>query len=128
MANYQETAESGTSWVRATSVHIHNPLGGTPSISFEEEQVLVVGDKTFRNGYGNMVNRLHKTFDPSGFINLRHPVTGQLIGQTVTHEQLYVLLHSLYMEMAEARDAALAASANPPAPAPEPEPIGPIPE
>jgi hypothetical protein len=46
-------------------------------------------------------------FDPvAGLFPLVNPETGEPLGQTMTHAQLYVALHSLYMHLAQERDAA----------------------
>jgi len=47
MANYKETGVMGTRWTRCNVVHIANPLGGTPMVTFSEEDVVDMGDTKF---------------------------------------------------------------------------------
>ena len=41
MANYKESAISGTKWIRSNRVSLDNPYQGIPSILFDEEQITV---------------------------------------------------------------------------------------
>lgn len=106
--DYKFQEGSATSWRRAYSVNIQNPTGGSPSILFHEEDVFSMG--------GELITRpvispgLLGVFDASAEIPLVNPETGDLTGQTATHQDLYVLLHSLYMQLARERDAREAAA------------------
>lgn len=106
MANYQETTSPSTTWKRANQVIINNPLGSnTPKlIRFFEETVVVVGENTFQASAGN-VSTLYK---PDSVINLRDPATGQKTGNVVNQSLVYQALYSLYLDIAEARDAGVA--------------------
>lgn len=120
MADYKESSISGTSWVRCKTVTITNPIAGTtqqdarpghmgeiiavvPTVYFQEEKVLQIGtDKILTDsGYCS------KEFDAvNGSIPLRNPSTGDLLGTSVSHSELYVILYSLYLQTAMERDAA----------------------
>lgn len=100
---YQEQTATGTTWVRCKSLTIDNSLTSAPTANFQETRVTEVNGK-FSEQY---VSGLVKAFDPvNGVIPLRNPETGELIGTTATHADLYVILYSLYMQTALARDAA----------------------
>lgn len=112
MANYKETNLAGVSWVRCKNITITNPIAGAvesgslkpliPTAYFKEEKVISI------DGIQNTIDVgiCYKSFNPTDVINLRNPETGELIGTTATHEELYVLLYSLYLQTAEERDAA----------------------
>lgn len=101
MANYKETPVSGTKWQRCRQVVIDNPIGGAPYVTFNEEQVVNLGDESFiRNVQGMKVD-----FVQDEVINLLDPVTGAPTGETMTQGKLYQAFYSLYIAKALARDA-----------------------
>jgi hypothetical protein len=102
MPNYRETPVSATKWRRSHQVTISNPLDHPEesSITFHEQDVIVEGtDVIFTNAGGVSAN-----FSPVGSFNLLNPVDNSVIG-TMTHQELYIALYSLYMQTATARDA-----------------------
>ena len=105
MANYKEVTVAGAKWVRAWQVNIENKYGQVPKCTFFEETIVEVGD-------GEPVSKLipgqiQEMFsDPTTEFNLIHPVTGDVIG-TATYQDIYVVLSSLYLDLAAKRDAAL---------------------
>ena len=103
MADYRETDVSGTQWQRCCAVHIQNPYGQTPQITLQEEQLTTVNGQLFQKGAGG----INITFDPNEVINLLNPATGEALGTTMTHGQMYTALWSLYIAKADARDAAV---------------------
>ena len=107
--NYKETTVTGASWVRANSVTVHNPLGGTGTIRFNEERVIVLEDKSIFEPVGSVQERLTEDKRSKVFA-LKHPETLEVVGQA-TYEQVYLLLHSLYLHLAAERDASVDSSA-----------------
>ena len=120
--NYKETGLSGTSWVRCNSLTIRNPIVGTtemksnpvtrileivpanPTISFQEEKVISIDGTQSIIPIPNIT--CSAEFDAvNGSIQLRNPETGDLLGTSVSHQELYVILYSLYLQTALARDA-----------------------
>lgn len=99
--NYRETNIAGTSWQRACRVVIENPLNGTPHILFVEEQVVNVGDDRITRPVANVSCQ----FNPTATIPIINPETGLPTGATATHRDVYAILYSLYMQLANARDA-----------------------
>lgn len=100
MSNYKQSSSVGTSWQRACRVVIDNPLGGTPVANIVEEEVVSLGGKTITTPCSN----LYVDFDPAAEIALIDPETGMPTGETRSHVDLYVMLHSLYIQAARLRD------------------------
>ena len=87
---------------------ISNELDLTPSISYQEEDVVTVGEQQFKT---QIMSSVWASFDPTAEIPLVDPDTGLATGETRTHKDFYVLLHSLYIQQANARDDAATAAA-----------------
>lgn len=108
--NYQEIATSGSMWTRSNKVTISNPYNQTPSVHFEEERVIQLD-----GGAAPITNPnprfLSANFDATASFPLLDPVTGEPTGATATHQELYVMLHSLYIKTATDSDAQAAADA-----------------
>lgn len=85
MPDYKETQITGKSWQRAVRVVIENPLGGTPSILFVEEEVINTGSGTITRPVAN----LSAAFDEANQL----------------HIDIYNKLNELYTILREARDA-----------------------
>ena len=103
MPDYQETPVAGTKWQRCNCVHIDNPNGGQPMVTFAEEEVVALGGESFTKPATQIVF----PFDPSDVIQLRNPQDGELSGQSITAADVYVALYSFYIQKAYERDAAL---------------------
>lgn len=101
MPNYKEQQVAGSRWNRAVRVVIDNTYGSTPVIDFVEELAMTDGTDVLVKPLG----RLSMRFDPSATVELVNPETGESIGQT-TQSDIYVALHSLYIQLAKARDVA----------------------
>lgn len=100
MANYKETAISGSEYQRCCEIHIINPVGKTPSVEFKEQKIAVVGDNSIETPVGSIVI----SFDPAKIIELRDPQTGDLTGATTTFAEVYTILYSAYIQEALVRD------------------------
>lgn len=123
--DYREQTTEAKTWRRASSVLITNPAPGmgAPAISFHEEDAVLVGARTITTpASGAGPGGLRAAFDPDGSFPLLNPATGEPLGSDMGHMQLYVALHSLYMHLASARDAAAIEAAKPP-PEPTEEPL-----
>lgn len=101
---YRQEAAAATKWRRGSGVIIFNPLGAPASIFFQEEDVVQLPGSTLITKVDND-GLMNQQFVAGGTFPVRNPETGELTGQTATHEQLYALLYSLYMQTALARDA-----------------------
>ena len=84
-------------------VIIRNPLEGTKSISFREELVGLLGTETVRRDAGEVAESFTPENSTTSF-QLLHTDTGAILG-TATYQDLYVMLSSLYLALAEKRDA-----------------------
>jgi hypothetical protein len=122
MADYKDTTVEGTAYVRCPQFIGWNPYGGTPSISFAEEQVInLTGGQTIRqpaSGFTAMLTPETATNE----IPILDPTTGLPTGTSVTFAQVYGIMYSVYIQLAKERDEAAAAPAPAPAPTPEPAP------
>jgi hypothetical protein len=104
MSKYKESAVAGSKWTRSRGVTILNPLEGGQEAIFQEEEVVSLGDGTTMN---RDVGACSMAFDPvAGRIPLLNPTTGEPIGTEFNHADLYIVLYSLYIQAAKARDAA----------------------
>ena len=104
MSNYKETEVTGTTYVRCNFIEIQNPINQTPTVSFSEESVVVLGEDKILTI--PISQPLHVTFDPMKSISVIDPETLLPTGETVLMAEIYVLLFSAYIAEATARDAA----------------------
>jgi hypothetical protein len=100
MAQYQEQTGQGQVWQRCYSIMVDNPLGGPATITFNEEKVMVIGEEVVKNP----LTMCRKKFNSPMTFPLRNPQTGEPTGQTMTHLEVYKILHSLYIHTAMQRD------------------------
>lgn len=101
--NYQQTTVTGEAWTRAARVVIENPLDATPSVNFVEERVINLPDQQVKTPTANVVEPFA---DPTEAFDLLDPETGAVIG-SATYQDVYVMLHALYLHCAAKRDAAM---------------------
>lgn len=105
MANYRETTQPCTSYVRAASLQCLNILGGDKIIQFSEETVFMLPDgTTARAHYGDCSAVLTADNSRETFA-LRDPVSGDPTGLTMSYMDVYTALMSLYYHVAAERDA-----------------------
>lgn len=100
MADYRETTVAGIAWQRCKSVRIDNPRDGAKTAYFEEERVIAFGNESQARDVG----QVSREFSPTATIPLLNPETLEPTGATVTHQDLYVILFSLYIQVATDRD------------------------
>lgn len=106
MADYRETSIAGTSYTRGHSLYFENPANSNPSLLIREETVINLADRTIYEPAGEIRKVVT---DLSVEFPLRNPATNEIIeGQTMTYQDLYVGLYSLYWYLALERDAAAA--------------------
>ena len=106
MANYNESNVTGTKWTRSSGGTFGNPYQGMPSIYFSEEEVILLADGTVvkqsigRPPQGVLGATLS---DPTKVFNVLDPSTQAVVG-TSTYQEVFNLIHSLYMALATERD------------------------
>lgn len=109
MANLNEQTVSGTAYQRAYRVFIANPKDGTPSIQFDREKILTIGDEVI----SKPMDSLSKLLLPENYANefpLLDPATGdEIAGEMRTFADVYQILYSLFIQTANVYDAAVAA-------------------
>lgn len=99
MPDYKETNIVTKSWRRSNRVQITNSVGVPPMIEFTEEDA--VNDGILTNVYP--AGFIKANFIPENTFDILNPETGEVVG-TATHMDVYVLLHSLYINLAVQRD------------------------
>ena len=103
MSDYRQTAVTGTSYTRGRSMYFENPSDGIPSLLVREEQVTTLADRTLFEPCGEIRKAVT---DFSVSFPLRDPSTSGIIpGATMTYQDLFVGLYSLYWHLAQERDA-----------------------
>jgi hypothetical protein len=100
MPNYKESNVSGVSWQRCHIVTIQNQLELSKKIDFQEEQVIDINGKI----YHEWVAGCSKDYDANASFPIIDPTTGLETGQTMSHQDLYLALYSLYIQTATERD------------------------
>ena len=79
MPNYAPAPVAGTAYRRANAVILGNPLGGSPSVAFQEEDIVIAGGATFATPAGT----LNLPYDPAAVVQVLDPTTDQPTGMTV---------------------------------------------
>lgn len=102
MANYNETPVVGSTWTRCSNIYIANSYGVTPTITFGEQQLIAIENQPPL--VVNTNTSCSTEFQASANIQILDPATGDPTGQTVTQQELYNILYSLYIATAKARD------------------------
>ena len=104
--DYQQSNVSGVRWRRFGNVSISNPLGGSPTVSCAEQEVVALGDREIAYGVGN----LDFPFDPDFSFEVLNPVTNEPTGSMASGATVYALVYSYVLAKAKERDAAAAAA------------------
>jgi hypothetical protein len=113
MNKYAPTQNPGDTRTRARYIGIWNPLVGQPTIDILEQQVvrLADGERVLADTPG--ITGI--PFDPAEVVELRHPETDEMLGQTTTAGAIMAGVYSWCRGRQERRDAAGEDSTNDPA-------------
>lgn len=84
---------SGTKWTRRHTVNISNQLNSQKTINFLQEQVFDLGSNILKQH----IDVCQVQFNPTQSFNLLDE-SDQPTGQTMTHQQLYQAINSLYVD------------------------------
>lgn len=117
--NYKEQTEQGQVWTRCYRVEVSNPYNGASSVNMFEETIINIAGETITKP-GRL---LTKAFNPTEVIELVNPMTGEPLGATITHQDLYVMFYSLWLKTAKDRDQSEAGFTLAPIPATEIPPV-----
>lgn len=96
MPNYKQNAVTGETYQRANQVVVDNPLGGTPRISFLEQEVITLSDGRV---ILNQVPGCGIDFNAGDTFPLVDPATDLPTGESVTHADLQTMIYSLYKQL-----------------------------
>lgn len=101
--DYRKAAIAGEEWQRCLHVECNNPYAGTPTIRFDEERRMLLGNGTT---IGVPAGSVTEEFtDPAVLFPMLDPVTNAPIGQDASYGALYAMLFSVYIYLAKRRDA-----------------------
>ncbi len=96
MPDYQEAQVTGKSWRRCHRLVAENPLGGTPAITYAQQDVIQLGgDEHITRDAGLLVASL-KSGTAGQTFPVLNPATGETVG-TMTEAQLFAALHSHFL-------------------------------
>ena len=108
MADYRESSVEGTSWTRAFLIEVNNPVDGISAITFHEEQAIRVPNlPVLTQRSGQVVNAFTQE-NAATLFPVYDADTGDPISQT-QYRQVRNILYSLYLHIAQQRDAEIAA-------------------
>lgn len=105
MPDYKESTIPCTSFVRAYAVSCLNPRNGSKMIQFQEETVLRLPDGTESFLRAGECSKILSADNAATAFPLRDPGTGDPTGATMTYQDVYTVLMSLYYHVATERDA-----------------------
>lgn len=97
MINFDKLTATGITWTRCNRVMIDNPYGSPKSCKFFLEDLVAINNTTVKTERGF----IEKGYNSQELIPLRNPETGELTGESVTHEYLYQILHSLFIKVGQ---------------------------
>jgi hypothetical protein len=100
--NYRMKEGAATTWRRSHHIVINNPIGGPASFAFQEQDVVDLNGKVMVTP--GDYSAVGGQFDPAAEFPLISPIDGKPFGKSMTQQELYVALHSLYMHLAVKRD------------------------
>ena len=100
MANYKQEQIDGIKWQRCFKVEAVNDLEGIPAITFYEEEVVDINGEHIKRPKGIMQIQYS---NPAQTFNVLNPIDDSIVG-SMTHQDFYVALYSLYRDTADKRD------------------------
>jgi len=119
MSNYKETTTSGTSYTRSNTVILTNEPE-FKHIEFQEERIITLANGEVIRQRGGAVDAEFTADNVSTSFAVVNPFTLEDTGATAAYSDVYGLMTSLYLHLAQERDAYV-----PPA-APAPVAVDPV--
>lgn len=104
MPLYKHTDFTGSAYTRANRVICENPIAGNPSVSFHEQRVVTAAGsgETLVQNIGDFRAEMNMANLDTEFTLV--DANGDPTGATMTYAQVYGVLQSLYMHLAQQRD------------------------
>ena len=111
---YNETTETGNSYLRASSITMVNSYGGTPRVEVNEQRVLTLGgsaitsahQRTDSDGYPQNILKRFDAENANVSFDLIDPSNIESVVGSITYSEVYATMFSLYMHLATEADAA----------------------
>jgi hypothetical protein len=104
MANYNESTITSTTYQRAKFVSIVNEYNKPPFISFSEELIIPLEDGQPAHKDLGVIGETFTDNNKTENVFLIDPITGELSTSTITYDEIYNIIRSLYLHMATKRD------------------------
>lgn len=105
MGKYKQSNVTGESWVRSHRIIIDNNRNTPPSIRFDEEEIVAMGDgKVVRVPKGTSVESVFTPIKATHTFPVIHPVTSEYMGFDASYMEVFALIYSLYWHLANERD------------------------
>lgn len=104
MSNYNETNILGTKYRRAYQVTMQNGLNKEKYVRFAEEDVILVEGDTIHQQAGGISEPFTEENSATS-VPLLNPEDGSPLGGSITYQEIYVAIYSLYLHLASIRDA-----------------------
>lgn len=110
MADYKESALAGHKWQRCHRIIIDNELGKFPVLSFCEQEMATLSTDGGASNTTLVTNNFGLTMSVTvdslaDTFPLLHPETAEPLGSTMSYQDLYIALNSVYRKLAADRDA-----------------------
>jgi hypothetical protein len=118
---YRETALSGSSYIRCDAISITNGQENK-RIKFNESEVITLEDGRVTTKSVGSVGEFFSEENADTTFSVLNPADNSDTGATMSYQDLYLGLYSLYLHLATERDAAQEAAAAEEPPAEEPAP------
>jgi hypothetical protein len=105
MAKYKKGSVAGETWTRSFQVIINNEYGKMPTIRYDEEDMIQLGDgKVISNRQGDNITYPFNLEEAGTSFRLKNPLTDEYVDAYATYQDVFVLMHSLYFHLADLRD------------------------
>ena len=103
MPNYKNSTLPCTTYVRAKRMTADNPNNGGKFIQFQEEVVLILPDGTVTTSPSGECSEVMTADNANESFEILD-TNGESVGKTMTYQEIYQLLSSLYYHVAMKRD------------------------
>jgi len=100
--DYKESTVAGTKWQRCSRIDIDNRINVTPTVAFYEEVAINTGEEVITKDVGQLYLQFDQIAANKSY-DIINPETGVVV-DSMTGQQIYAVLHSLYMATAKSRD------------------------
>lgn len=101
--NYKEKSVNGIEWQRCNAITILNSYNTVPLVRFEEETVIQMSESYLTKP---VIEPIMVEYNPTKTFEVLNLSDNTPTGVTMSYEDVYKILYSLYIQVALERDAA----------------------